>query len=264
MYQGLIKYKMQTQYDSPVKYNLLVGNDHFQVNSLINKKMHLKWTGKVQCICGKEFSKFYRQNFCYQCYWNAPQASQSIFKPELCTADLGIEDRDLEWEKQFQIAPHYVYLANSSGIKVGVTRKKNELTRWIDQGAVQAIILAETPSRRLAGLIELELKKYIADKTNWRKMLSCSPPKLDLIQEKKTYVNYIPSEFKEFVFLDDNVTEINYPVYKYPQKVKSLSFQKNIMIEGVLLGVKGQYLLFDNDRVFNVRAHERYFVDVLF
>ena len=122
----------------------------------------------MQFICGKEFAKFYRQNFCYQCFWNAPQASPSIFKPELCTADLGIEERDIEWEKQFQLVPHLIYLANSSSLKVGVTRKGNELIRWMDQGAVQAIVVAEVPNRRLAGLVELELKKHIADKTNWR------------------------------------------------------------------------------------------------
>ena len=263
MYQGFIQHKMQTYYNNPVCYNFFVGNEDFHVNDLINKTICLQWKGKVQCICGKEFSKFYRQNFCYQCYWNAPQASQSIFKPELCTADLGIEDRDLEWEKEFQIAPHYIYLANSSGIKVGVTRKNNELTRWMDQGATQAIVLAETPNRRLAGLIEVELKKHIADKTNWRKMLSGIPEKLDLIQEKKKYLNQIPVEFQKFIVSDDNLIEINYPVYRYPSKVKSLNFQKNIIIEGILLGIKGQYLLLDGDRVFNVRAHERYLVNIL-
>ena len=113
-------------------------------------------------------------------------------------------------------------------------------------------------------MIELELKKHVADKTNWRKMLSSSPPKLNLKNEKKRYLNYIPNEFKQFIIADDNVTEITYPVFQYPQKVKSLSFQKNTLIEGTLLGIKGQYLIFDNNRVFNVRAHERYEINALF
>lgn len=264
MYQGFIKHKMKIQYDHPVIYNFFIGESNFNVNNLINSKICLKWLGKVQCICGKEFSKFYRQNFCYQCYWNAPQASQSIFRPELCTADLGKEERDLEWEKKFQIAPHYVYLANSSGIKVGVTRKENKLIRWMDQGAEQAILLAETPNRRIAGLIELELKKHVADKTNWRKMLSSSPPKLDLLEHKAQYLRFVPSEYKQFIVLEKDVTEINYPVDRYPQKIQSINFQKNTIIEGILRGVKGQYLLFDNNRVFNVRAHERYLVEISF
>ena len=263
MCQGIIQNKMHTEYDNPVRYNLHIGDQRFFLNKVLNNHISLNWIGKVQCICGKEFSKFYRQNFCYQCYWNAPQASHSIFKPELCTADLGIEERDLEWEKKFQITPHYVYLANSSGIKVGVTRMGNELTRWMDQGASQAILLAETPNRRLAGLIEIELKKYVSDKTNWRKMLSGHPPELDLVDQKKNYIKYIPADFKKFIVSDDNVTEIIYPVLTYPKKVKSLSFQKHITIEGKLAGIKGQYLLFDNDQVFNVRAHQGYSVDVL-
>jgi len=263
MYQGILQNKMHTEYDNPVRYNLHIGEKEFGLNELINKHIHLSWTGKVQCICGKEFSKFYRQNFCYQCYWNAPQASQSIFKPELCTADLGIEERDLEWEKKFQITPHYVYLSNSSGMKVGVTRKNNEVTRWIDQGASQAILLAETPNRRLAGLIELELKKHVSDKTNWRKMLSGDPPELELGDQKKHYLKYIPDDLKQFIISDDNITELKYPVLIYPKKVKSLRFQKQTIIEGKLLGIKGQYLLLEQDQVFNVRAHQGYLIDIL-
>ena len=152
-------------------------------------------------MCGKLFSKFYRQNFCYQCFWNAPQASQSIFKPELCTADLDVEERDLQWEKEFQIAPHYIYLANSSGLKVGITRKTQKITRWIDQGASQAIILAEVPNRRLSGLIEVAIKKHIADKTNWRKMLSTSPPFIDLIKKKEQCLSLIPKDLQKFISL---------------------------------------------------------------
>ena len=104
------------------------------MNDLIGKKIKIEWKGKVICSCNKEMDKFYRSGFCYKCYWESPMGSQSIFKPELCTAHLNIEERDLEWEKKFQLAPHYVYLANSSGIKVGITRKSQGVVRWMDQG----------------------------------------------------------------------------------------------------------------------------------
>ena len=112
--------------------------------------IHLKpQPPRFRDTCQKYFLTF-GENFCYNCYWTLPQASQSIFKPELCTAHLNIEERDLAWEKNFQLAPHYVYIANSSGIKVGITRKTQGITRWIDQGASQAIILAEVPNRRFS------------------------------------------------------------------------------------------------------------------
>lgn len=261
MYQGVI-YKMNAEFQSPVDYTFIVGDNKFYLNNIINKKITFEWSGKVQCICGKIFPKFYRQNFCYKCYWNAPQASQSIFKPELCQADLDIEERDLEWEKNFQLVPHYIYLANSSGIKVGITKKDNELTRWMDQGAIQGILVAEVPNRRLSGLIEIELKKIISDRTNWRKMLSGSPEALNLSELKLNYIKYIPKELQKFIIDNNTVTDIIYPIYHYPKKIKSLNFQKSNIISGQLIGIKGQYLIFDNDTVFNVRAHQGYITKI--
>ena len=262
MYKGIIQ-KMFIKHNNPVDYSFIIADTEIPLNGLIGEKIQLNWGGVVQCMCGKQFSKFYRQSFCYQCYWNMPQASPSIFKPELCTADLGVEERDLEWESNFQIAPHYVYLANSSGLKVGITRKNQKKIRWMDQGASQAIILAEVPNRRLSGLIEIELKKEIADKTNWRKMLSGKPTNLDLIEEKIKCLDFIPDNFHEFIYKDDTVTSIIYPVNRYPKKIKSISLQKESMIEGELVGIKGQYLLFNDDRVFNVRSHQGYIIDIL-
>ncbi|MBF26176.1 MAG: hypothetical protein CMP49_06695 [Flavobacteriales bacterium] len=255
MYNGVIQ-KMQTEYTDPVNYDFLIGDSKVNLNELINSKISLVWSGEVVCVCGKKLKKFYRQHFCYQCYWNAPEASPSIFKPELCTADLGIEERNLAWEKKFQLVPHCVYLANSSGLKVGITRNNNQLTRWMDQGAVQGSLIAVVPNRRISGLVELELKKVLSDRTNWRKMLSGSPQKLDLIQAKNQYIKYIPSELQQFIIPENKVVNIQYPVAVYPVKVNSLNFYKCNIIEGTLLGIKGQYLLFDDNRVFNVRSHQ--------
>ncbi len=260
MYSGALS-KMVVKYNNPVDYYLVIDNEKILLNKILNKQFSLRWLGKVKCICNKFFSKFYRQSFCYQCFWNAPQASQSIFKPELCTADLGVEERDLEWEKQFQICSHYVYLANSSNLKVGITRKGQHITRWIDQGASQAIKIAEVPNRRLSGLIEVAIKKHIADRTNWRKMLSGLSNSIDLVFEKERIRKFFPKELVKYFINTNTIYDINYPVVSYPNKVSSLKMEKENLITGKLVGIKGQYLIFENNTVFNVRAHQGFVVE---
>ena len=256
--------KMTTNLSNPISYSLEIEKETHIINDYINKNIKIEWDGSVICSCGKKMKKFYRSNFCYNCYWKSPLASQSIFKPELCTAHLGIEERDLEWEKKFQLAPHYVYLANSSGVKVGITRKSEGVKRWIDQGASQAIYLAEVPNRRLSGDIEVILKKYVNDITNWRKMLSGMPEKKDLIKIKRNLCAYIPDELKKYILNEDKVYELDYPVFEYPKRIKSLKLEKTPIIEGVLKGIKGQYLILDDDRVFNVRSHSGFIIKFLF
>ncbi len=250
--------KMDTELKDVVNYKLVISGEKHLMNNYIGQHINIEWEGKVVCSCGKSFNKFYRSGFCYKCYWNSPLASQSIFKPELCTAHLGIEERDLEWERNFQLAPHLVYLANSSGLKVGITRGSQGSIRWMDQGASQAIILAKVPNRRFAGDIEVSLKKHVADITNWRKMLSCEPKPIDLANIKEELKLHIHKDFKKYILEDNTVTKIKYPVIKYPKKIKSLKLEKHPIVEGLLLGIKGQYLILDQDRVINIRAHEGY------
>tara|TARA_B100000287_G_C20574772_1_gene757976 strand:- start:259 stop:1056 length:798 start_codon:yes stop_codon:yes gene_type:complete len=247
---------MDTELKDVVNYTLNLNGKKHLMNNYIGNQIKLEWEGKVICNCGKIATKFYRSGFCYKCYWESPLASQSIFKPELCTAHLEIEERDLVWEKKFQIAPHYVYLANSSGIKVGITRGSQGVTRWIDQGASQAILLAEVPNRRFAGDIEVSLKKFVSDKTNWRKMLSKEPDNIDLLKIKEELTTHISEKFKKYILADNRITEIKYPVVQYPKKITSLKLEKTPIIEGLLLGIKGQYLILDKDRVINIRSHE--------
>lgn len=254
--------KMDTDLRDVVYYTLDINGISHKMNSYIGKQIRIIWNGMVLCSCGKKMKIFYRgSGFCYRCYWESPLASPSIFKPEICTAHLGIEERDLEWEKKFQINPHYVYLANSSGIKVGITRKTEGISRWMDQGASQAILLAEVPNRRFSGDIEVFLKRFVSDKTNWRKMLSKSPEPLDLVKIKEELSVHVPKEHKKYILADNRVTEIEYPVIRYPQKIKSVKLDKDPILEGQLLGIKGQYLLLDQDRVFNVRSHKGFISD---
>ena len=248
--------RMDTDLQDVVQYSLDIHGETHKMNDYIGKNIKIEWSGTVICECGKKSDKFYRSSYCYTCFWESPLASPTIFKPELCTAHLGIEERDLEWEKEFQIAPHYVYLANSSGIKVGITRGSQGVIRWMDQGASQAILLAEVPNRRFSGDIEVSLKQFVADKTNWRKMLSGTPESVDLVQLKEELSEHVPEELKQYILPNNTVTEIKYPVTQYPTKIKSVKLERNPVIEGKLLGIKGQYLLLDGDRVFNIRSHE--------
>jgi hypothetical protein len=263
MEKAILK-KMHTKFNNPIQYSIMINGIEYKLNDYIGKNIYIEWKKKVICHCGKEFSKFYRASFCYKCYWNSPLASQSIFKPELCTAHLGIEERDLDFEKKLQLADHYVYLANSSGLKVGITRSTQVPTRWIDQGASQAIILALVPNRRLSGDIEVILKDYVKDKTNWRKMLSSEPDPLNLKDLKKDMITKIPNEYQKYIYADDSITNLSFPILQYPHKIKSLKLEKNNLIEGKINGIKGQYIFLDNDKVFNIRSHEGFIVNIDF
>lgn len=183
-------------------------------------------------------------------------------RPELSTAHLGKEDRDLEYEKKVQLQPHIVYLANSSNIKVGVTRKSQVPTRWIDQGAHEAIEIVEVPNRYLAGITEVALKDHLGDKTNWRKMLTNNVDDEDLVKWRNELKQYIPEEAKEYFIENNNETHLEFPVLKYPEKVKSLNLGKTPSYSGILKGIKGQYLIFEDNTVFNVRGSEGYYISL--
>ena len=257
--------KMTTEHSKPVRYLLDFENDFLEVNRLIGKNVSIKFTKKIKCFCGKLVNKVYRQNFCYDCYYKLPQASESIMKPELCKAHLGIEVRDLEWEQNFELAPHIVYLAVSSGLKVGITRKTQIPTRWIDQGAEYAIEFAEVPNRYLSGVIEVALKQFVSDKTSWQKMLKGPAPEVDLLEWKNKLYEEMPEETKQYFLSDRNeVYQQDFPVDSYPEKVKSINLTKQDSFEGVLKAIKGQYLIFEGGMVFNVRSHEGYIVEFSF
>jgi len=192
---------------------------------------------------------------------SSASAGDWIMKPELSTAHLDIEDRDLAYERKVQLQPHVVYLALSSEIKVGVTRKTQVPTRWIDQGAVQAIPIVEVPNRYLAGITEVALKDHYADKTNWQKMLKNEVPQVDLVTERLKLERLIPKEVQEFFHPEkEDLYDIHFPVLEYPKKVSSLNLDKSPNYSGKLMGIKGQYLIFEDGTVFNVRTFEGYVV----
>jgi len=253
-YQGVLT-KMQTEMGSPIQYYLVFKDDFLNVNQLLNKKINITFEG-YECLNCRKAKKIYRQGFCYDCFFEIPQAADWIIRPELSKAHLNIEDRDLEYEKQVQLKPHIVYLANSSNVKVGVTRKTQVPTRWIDQGAHEAIEIVEVPNRYLAGITEVALKNHVGDKTNWRTMLKNEIADEDLMEWRNKLKQYIPDEAKEYFVENNTETHMEFPVLQYPKKLKSLNIAKHLNYEGVLKGIKGQYLIFEDDTVFNVRSNE--------
>ncbi|WP_242202824.1 DUF2797 domain-containing protein [Aestuariivivens insulae] len=253
-YQGVLT-KMETEFSNPIQYYLVFENDFINVNQLLNKTITIQFV-KYQCLnCGLD-KPIYRQGFDKQCFYEVPQAADWVMRPELSTAHLGKEDRDLEFEKQVQLQPHIVYLANSSNVKVGVTRKNQVPTRWIDQGAHEAIEIVEVPNRYLAGITEVALKDHVSDKTNWRTMLKNEIKDEDLVAWRERLRPFIPDEAKDYFIESNTETNLEFPVNRFPEKPKSLNIVKAQNYTGKLVGIKGQYFIFEDDTVFNIRANE--------
>lgn len=257
-YEGVLR-KMRTEIGHPIQYYMLFEDDFLNVNQVLDKSLTIRFI-KYQCLnCGEDLP-IYRQGFCRKCFFDIPAAGDWIMRPELSSAHLNKEDRNLEYERKVQLQPHIVYLANSSGIKVGVTRKTQVPTRWIDQGAHEAIEIVETPNRYLAGITEVALKEHVGDKTNYRKMLTNDVDDKNLVEWRQKLKTYIPKEAIDYFIASNDETHLEFPVIRYPKKVKSLSLNKTPEYSGVLKGIKGQYFIFEDDTVFNVRGSEGYYV----
>jgi hypothetical protein len=251
--------KMKTELKDEAQYFLNIGAHTINMNDLVGNDIRFEYKHKINCIrCGRETKKSFFQGYCYPCFISAPETDECILHPEKCRAHEGIS-RDMEWSKTHCLIDHYVYLAVSSGLKVGVTRHTQVPTRWIDQGAHEAVKLAKAPNRHIAGLIEVDLKQHLADKTNWQQMLKNQVKRpVDLLEEKKRAAGNLRQDLQKYLIDDNTIEEINYPVRQYPAKVKSLSFDKVGDFSGRLMGIKGQYLLFEDGTVFNVRKHNGY------
>ncbi|MBN1598396.1 MAG: DUF2797 domain-containing protein [Bacteroidales bacterium] len=254
---------MKSVRESPVSYFLPIGEEEVLMNELLNKKIRIKFKLQINCIkCGRKTNKSFAQGFCYPCFISAPETEECVLRPDLCKAHKGIAC-DMEFAATHCLIDHFVYIAYTGSIKVGVTRHTQIPTRWIDQGATAAITIVRTPNRYTAGLIEVALKKIMADKTNWRNMLK-DISDIDLSDEKLKAQKYLGKEHKEFCIENSETEYINYPVLKIPDKVKSISLDKTPVVEGILTGIKGQYLIFENGEVLNIRKHGGYLVELSF
>lgn len=241
-----------------------------ELNPLIGKTITLHFSGAIACKhCGKRTKKSYSQGYCYPCMAKLPQCDMCIMKPETCHFHLGT-CRDSEWGENNCMVDHYVYLANSSGLKVGITRHTQLPTRWIDQGACQALPIFKVSTRLQSGLVETALSEFISDKTNWRAMLKGVPEAIDLKEKAKELIPIIGERLAELrlkfgqdavIELDAEVQDIHFPVSEYLTKISSFNFDKTETVTGILLGIKGQYLIFDKG-VINMRKFSSYQISI--
>lgn len=266
---GTLK-KMKSSLGNEVEYQLPVGDEYLPLNPLIGKTLKLTYTGNIFCdACGKKTKKSYSQGHCFPCMKKLARCDMCIMKPETCHYAKGT-CREPEWGDTHCMVPHYVYLSNTSGLKVGITRHTQLPTRWIDQGATQALPILKVKTRQVSGLVEIALAEMVADKTNWRAMLKGDNENIDLKTEAERLLPTIETRLNELMALygEDAVEQLNeelvsiqYPVTQYPTKITSHNFDKNPVVKGTLVGIKGQYLIFDTG-VINIRKFTSYEVTV--
>lgn len=262
--------KMSAEVAQPVKYTLTLGDHPIPLNSYLGKPLELRFTGNIHCIqCGRKTSKSFQQGHCFPCMQRLMECNFCIIHPEKChIAHSACPEND--WAHAQCAQPHIVYLANSSGLKVGITRHTQTPTRWIDQGASQALPIFRVANRYQSGIIEVCLKQFINDRTDWRKLLKNTANSLNLPAERNQLLEQArekllaaTAEFSQTDIqwlTDSTILELEYPVAHYPQKIVTLSFDKNPLVSGNLQGIKGQYLLFDTG-VINIRKFSGYEVE---
>ena len=259
--------KMQVELDQQVQYFLPLDDHREPLNALLGRQIRLEYLGDIHCIhCGRRSKKSFSQGYCYPCFTKLPQCDTCIMSPEKCHYEQGT-CRDPSWGEEYCFTDHYVYLANSSGVKVGITRGSQIPTRWIDQGATQAMPIFRVKSRYQAGLIEDCLREHVADRTHWQKMLkgNSDPVNLEeirdcIIAKSESGLSAIEQKFGLLAIqrlYHQQIVDINFPVLEFPEKVKSLNFDKQPIVEGVLQGIKGQYLIL-NTGVINIRKFTAY------
>ena len=252
--------KMRVILENPVRYFLKLGEEEICVNDLIDKQVELEYLNKIHCIkCGRLTSRSFAQGYCFPCFRSAPETEDCVLRPEMCLAHEGVA-RDIKYAELHCLIDHYAYLSYTSGIKVGVTRHTQIPARWIDQGAVAAIKIAQTPNRYTSGLIEVALKSHFNDKTNWRNMLKSNELTTDLLLEKKKAINKLPDNLKSFVSSDNEISYIDYPNTNPPENVSSINLDKNNYFSDILSGIKGQYLIFNDGYVINIRKYGGYLI----
>lgn len=259
--------KMSTRLEQPVQYSLRLGEQDLDLNALLGQGVRLEYLGAIHCShCGRKTKKSFSQGYCYPCFSKLAQCDTCIMSPERCHYAAGT-CREPAWGEQFCMTEHVVYLANSSGAKVGITRATQVPTRWIDQGATQALPIMRVSTRQQSGLVEDVLRSQVTDRTNWRAMLKGEAAALNLAQLAGEIfeachagITTLQERFglQAIQPLSDlAVVDIAYPVLAYPAKVASFDLEKTPVVEGTLQGIKGQYLIFDTG-VINIRKFTAY------
>jgi hypothetical protein len=263
--------KMRVEADDPIRYTLPVGDETVAMNALLGRTVGLRFTGNIHCVaCGRKTNKSFNQGHCFPCFRKLASCDGCIVRPERCHYHLGT-CREPAWGEANCMRPHVVYLANSSGVKIGITRESQVPTRWIDQGAAQALPVARVASRRLSGLMEVAFKEHVADRTDWRRMLKGEPEGVDLAVTRDALLEQCGEALSNVTdehdpadpeyIADAESLAFHYPVLEYPTKVASINLDKTPDVEGTLMGIKGQYLILDTG-VINIRKYGGYEVAV--
>lgn len=271
-YKGNIrKMRVAASADGAVEYKLPIGEQLVEMNSLIGSNVSVSYDNQINCVhCGNITKKSFNQGYCYKCLITLAQCDTCIIKPELCHYHLGT-CRDPKWGEDNCMDDHFVYLANTGTMKVGITRHVTPgiSSRWIDQGASQAIGILRVKNRLVSGLVETAFKQHIADKTNWRTMLKGQPAEIDLFNLKESLLTSVENDLETIItqqgiqsvsFIDSQPVSIEFPVIRYPEKIKSINLDKELSFNGELLGIKGQYWMLDGDRVINMRKYAGYHI----
>jgi hypothetical protein len=259
---------MFTQATSPVSYRLELGGHQVNLNEWLGKQIRIEYLQQIECIhCGRVTRKSFSQGYCYPCFSSLAQCDLCIMSPEKCHFHLGT-CRQPDWGMSHCMRPHIIYLANTSGVKIGITRETQLPTRWIDQGAIQAIPVLRVSKRYHAGLIEHAFRQYVSDRTNWRKMLKNEVEVIDLYQVFESFWPQVKAQLDPELIADveeiasaDGILNLAYPALSYPTKVTSFNLDKQPLVEGRLEAIKGQYLLLDNG-VINIRKYGGYLVSL--
>jgi hypothetical protein len=268
--RGIVR-KMRSRLGQPVSYSARLGDNEIALNPLIDQQLKLVFSGSIYCIhCNRKTNKSFNQGYCYPCFQKLAQCDSCIIHPERCHFEQGT-CREPAWGEKYCMQDHIVYLANSSGLKVGITRATQVPTRWIDQGATQALAIMRVRSRLQSGTLEMAFKQHVADKTNWRDMLKGKAAELDMAGERDRLLAACEEDVKELmarfgffaisVLKGIDAVSIDYPVQAYPEKITSLNFDKEPVVSGTLKGIKGQYLIFDSG-VINLRRFSGYEVEL--
>lgn len=236
-----------------------------RLNDFIGQEIELTFTGRIQCVnCGRSIKKTFNQGYCFPCFQKLAACDLCVLKPELCHYKKGT-CREPSWGEEHCLIDHFVYLANTAGLKVGLTRAHKTRERWGDQGAVAAILFAKVPERYLAGLFEVELRAHISDRTDWRKLVKGEVVEVDLLSEKQRLKELISGELKGYLLTDpesDLIRRFSYPIKSYPAKAISWNPEKEPTRRAVLNGIRGQYLLL-GEEVLNVRKFGGYEVSLV-
>lgn len=255
--------KMTHELADPIRYFLSLDRRSVEITSKVGSRVKLAFSGTITCIaCGRKTKKSYDQGYCFPCARDLPENDICSVRPERCQHESGSEaDREF-WRTHCNVE-HVVYLSLTSGVKVGVTRHSNLPGRWIDQGAVQALVIARLPERKLAGQMEVALARRMADKTNWRRMLKGEVDAVDLLQWREKVRPWAPESLRGYCLDQETVQSLNYPVREVPEKIASHNLDKEPELTGRLMGIKGQYLIFEQ-RVINLRKYAGYHVAMEF